>query len=73
MPYASGEVPVVGDQVKHAKTGRTAIVTHVDKDPLHTSSPETVTVGRDDDEEDVDETLPAREFVLISRAEEMAG
>ena len=74
MPYSSGETPVIGDYVRHAQSGATAEVTHVRADPTSPSPREQITVEWDDADASEEEVVsPANEFVLVSRAREVAS
>jgi hypothetical protein len=74
MPYASGETPVIGDYVRHAQSGAKGEVTHVRADPISPSPREQITVEWDDADAAEEEVVsPANEFVLVSRAREVAS
>lgn len=67
MPYASGETPMVGDDVQD-KWGKQGTVTHVDLDPGNTPGNAQVSLEWDDGSVGVSISL-AVQYTLVSRAE----
>jgi hypothetical protein len=48
MPYASGEIPELGDHVKHMKNGRTGTITHVQLNTASLGGRDQVSIKWDD-------------------------
>jgi hypothetical protein len=65
MPYASGEIPMVGDRVQHLR-GQVGTITHVQLEPGNTPGEIQVGVAWEEGGGGIGASL-AREYTLISR------
>lgn len=65
MPYESGEVPKVGDHVRHL-SGRAGVITNVQLNQGHLAGEDQVSVKWDDGGVGIGMAL-AREFIFVSK------
>ena len=66
MPYNSGEIPGVGDHVKHSKTGRMGVVTDVQLNVTSLQGRDQISVKWDDGGAGVGKAV-ADEYDLVGR------